>query len=143
MDKEFFIAICDYLEKKVPELRWIDAEEGQLNNGERPAVAFPCCLVDITYPSCETHMGGRQKIKAQVQLKVAFSCQGQTNTTAPVKVREKALKRLDTLKDIHEALQWWNGDGLFNPLRRLRSVPEKRTDGLKVYNVTYETEFMD
>ena len=44
MDKEFFIAICDHLEKEVPELRWIDAEEGQLNNGERPAVAFPCCL---------------------------------------------------------------------------------------------------
>lgn len=62
MNKEIFIAVCDRLKTEVPGLRWIDAEEGQLNTGERPAVAFPCCLIDISYPSCETHMGGRQKI---------------------------------------------------------------------------------
>ena len=72
MNKEIFIAVCDRLKTEVPGLRWIDAEEGQLNTGERPAVAFPCCLIDISYPSCETHMGGRQKIKAQIQLRVAF-----------------------------------------------------------------------
>ena len=142
MDKEFFIAICDKLEAEIPELRWIDQEEGQLSVPQ-PPVAFPCCLVDISYPSCETHMGGKQKIRAQVQLKVAFVSNGQTNAAAPASVREKALKRLDTLNEIHQTLQWWNADGLFNPLRRIRCVPEKRTDGLKVYNVTYETEFMD
>ena len=72
MNKEIFIAVCDRLKTEVPGLRWIDAEEGQLNTGERPAVAFPCCLIDISYPSCETHMGGRQKINAQIQLRVAF-----------------------------------------------------------------------
>ncbi len=50
---------------------------------------------------------------------------------------------MDTLDKIHEALQWWNGGNLFNPMRRLRGAPEKRADGLKVYNVIYETEFMD
>ena len=125
MNKEIFIAVCDRLKTEVPGLRWIDAEEGQLNTGERPAVAFPCCLIDISYPSCETHMGGRQKINAQIQL------------------REHALSCMDTLDKIHEALQWWNGGNLFNPMRRLRGAPEKRADGLKVYNVIYETEFMD
>lgn len=51
MNKEIFIAVCDRLKTEVPGLRWIDAEEGQLNTGERPAVAFPCCLIDISYPS--------------------------------------------------------------------------------------------
>ena len=76
MNKEIFIAVCDRLKTEVPGLRWIDAEEGQLNTGERPAVAFPCCLIDISYPSCETHMGGRQKINAQIQLGWPFKPEG-------------------------------------------------------------------
>lgn len=143
MNKEIFIAVCDRLKTEVPQLRWIDAEEGQLNTGERPAVAFPCCLIDISYPSCETHMGGRQKINAQIQLRVAFQAGGSTNAAAPKLVREHALSCMDTLDKIHEALQWWNGGNLFNPMRRLRGAPEKRADGLKVYKVIYETEFMD
>ena len=31
MNKEIFIAVCDRLKTEVPGLRWIDAEEGQLN----------------------------------------------------------------------------------------------------------------
>ena len=104
MNKEIFIAVCDRLKTEVPGLRWIDAEEGQLNTGERPAVAFPCCLIDISYPSCETHMGGRQKIKAQIQLRVAFQAGGSTNAAAPKLVREHALSCMDTLDKIHEAL---------------------------------------
>ena len=89
MNKEIFIAVCDRLKTEVPGLRWIDAEEGQLNTGERPAVAFPCCLIDISYPSCETHMGGRQKIKAQIQLRVAFQAGGSTN--APLNLSGNTL----------------------------------------------------
>jgi hypothetical protein len=143
MNKELFIAVCDRLKTEVPGLRWIDAEQGQLNTAERPAVAFPCCLVDISYPNCETIMGGRQKIKAQIQLRVAFLPAGSTNAGAPGLVREHALGCMDTLDMIHRVLQWWNGGNLFNPLRRRRAVPEKRADGLKVYTIIYETEFMD
>lgn len=41
MEKELFIALCDQLKNKVPELRWIDSDQGQLNVSERPPVAFP------------------------------------------------------------------------------------------------------
>lgn len=143
MNKEIFIAVSERLKTEVTQLRWIDAEEGQLNTGEWPAVAFPCCLIDISYPDCETYMGGRQKIKAQIQLKIAFTTEGSTNTAAPELVREHALAYMSVLDKIHRTLQWWNGGNLFNPMRRLRAAPEKRADGLKVYNVIYETEFMD
>ena len=95
MNKEIFIAVCDRLKTEVPGLRWIDAEEGQLNTGERPAVAFPCCLIDISYPSCETHMGGRQKINAQIQLRVAFQAGGSTNAAAPKLVRERGFAMVE------------------------------------------------
>ena len=62
MNKEIFIAVCDRLKTEVPQLRWIDAEEGQLNTGERPAVAFPCCLIDIylTRPAKPTWVDGKR-----------------------------------------------------------------------------------
>ncbi len=144
MDKQFMIAVCDRLKEKVATLRWIDAEEGQLDTGERPPVAFPCALVDISYVDCKTLSGGAQHVKANVTLRVAFQRVSQSSSTsAPMPVRLFALSRLDTLEAIHKALQWWNGDGLFNPMRRLRCVPGKQSGDIKVYNMVYETEFAD
>lgn len=145
MNKELFIALCDLLEAWVPELRWIDADEGQLNSpaGQRPPVAFPCALIDMSYPQTEAINGGMEKIRAQFSLRIAFEGYGQTSSAAPAAVRERALERLDTLERIHKTLQWWNFDRKINPLRRLRVTTERRQDGLKVYNMTYETSFID
>ena len=40
MEKELFIALCDQLKNKVPELRWIDSDQGQLNVSVRPPGAM-------------------------------------------------------------------------------------------------------
>jgi hypothetical protein len=144
MNKELLLAVTDRLNSEVPALRWVDAEEGQLSRGEqRPAVAFPCALVDIAYTECMTLPGGSQRIKAQITCKVAFSSAGSTHAAAPRKVREQALAYMDILHEVHVALQWWTGGGRFNPMCRVRCTPEKRSDGLKVYNVVYRTEFQD
>lgn len=144
MNKQFFITIADHIKISVPEIRWIDADDQQLSSSDRPPLAWPACLIDISYPRCETLMGGRQKIHARVELRVAFEAiQGRTNATAPIEVREKAMQRLDVLEHVHRALQWYDGNGIFNPMRRTSSTPEHRSDGLKVYKVIYETEFFD
>lgn len=143
MDKELFIAICDRLEARVPDLRWVDAEDGQLSSSDRPAVAFPCALVDIAYVDCKTLTGGTQRVKANITLRVAFNSSGHSDTSAPDAVRRRALSRFDTLDAVHNSLQWWGGNGLFNPLRRLRCVPERHPGALKVYCAVYETEFTD
>lgn len=143
MNKEFFITITDYIKTSVPQIKWVDADEAQLNVSGRPPLAFPACLVDISYPQCETFSGGLQKIRARVELRVVFSIQGSTNAAAPAAVRERSLARFDVLDTLHKALQWWNAAGLFDPLRRISSTPERRADDLKVYKVIYETEFFD
>ncbi len=143
MNKDFFIAITDHIKTSVPQIKWVDADEAQLNVSVRPPLAFPACLVDISYPHCETISGGKQHISARVELRVVFNIQGSTNAAAPAMVRERSLARFDTLEALHKALQWWNADGLFNPLRRISSTPERRADDLKVYKVVYETEFFD
>ena len=146
MDKDFFIAIADRLRDTVPALRWIELEEGQLSSTDRTAVAFPCALIDIAYADCKTlgASSGTQRVRATVTVRVAFQRLVPTALTSPAEIRSHALGYLDTLQYIHkEALQWWNGDGLFNPLRRLSCLPEKHGGDLKVYVMTYETEFFD
>ena len=134
MNKDFFLAVTNHIAANVPQIKWVDADEGQLYVSGRPPVAFPACLVDISYPQCESLSGGVQRIRARVELRVVFTLQGSTNAAAPAAVRERSLDK---------ALQWWNGGGLFNPLRRISSTPERRADDLKVYRVVYETEFFD
>ena len=143
MNKVFFLAVTNHIAANVSQIKWVDADEGQLNVACRPPVAFPACLVDISYPQCESLSGGVQRIRARVELRVVFAIQGSTNAAAPAAVRERSLARFDVLEALHKALQWWNGGGLFNPLKRISSTPERRADDLKVYRVTYETVFID
>lgn len=144
MNKHLFIALCDQIEQCVPEVRWIDADEGQLNvSGKRPAVAFPCVLIEMNYPQTTALQGGTEKIQAQFTLRVAFEGFGTTNSAAPEHVRERSLERLDILEKIHKAVQWWNYNRLINPMRRQRVTTERRQDGLKVYDMVYETTFIE
>ena len=143
MNKVFFLAVTNHIAANVSQIKWVDADEGQLNVACRPPVAFPACLVDISYPQCESLSGGVQRIRARVELRVVFAIQGSTNAAAPTAVRERSLARFDVLEALHKALQWWNGGGLFNPLKRISSTPERRADDLKVYRVVYETVFID
>lgn len=144
MNKHLFIALCDLLENQVPELRWIDADEGQLNaSNQRPPVAFPCVLIDMTYPQTEAMNATAEKIRVQFSLRIAFEGYGQTSSVAPEEVRERALERLDILEKIHRTLQWWSYERQINPLRRQRVITERRQDGLKVYNMIYESAFVD
>ncbi len=143
MNKEMIIAVMNRLEKNVPQIRWVDAEMGQLSGSdERPPVAFPCALVDLSYTSCETLSGGAQKIKATVKIRIAFDWIPPTSTGVPVSLREKAFGYLDVLESVNKALHWWDGGKLFNPMRRISCMPE-RSGKRKIYVITYETEFID
>lgn len=119
MDGQILTAIMDRLEERVPELQWIDIDEGQLNSPDRPAVAFPCALADMAYVQCDDHKETLQRVRCQITLRVAFKRLGSTATAAPRAVRSRSMGDYDTLQKVHRALQWWDGDGMFNRLRRL------------------------
>lgn len=147
MKKKYFIDVLDRLEKAVPALRWIDADEGQLNfTDSRPAVAFPACLVDILLPGCENMAGNVpvvQKVELQINLKIAFNDCASFSTKSPVKVREKAAERYDILEDIHKALQGWRMGNALKGFSRKSVHTEKRPDGLKVFNCVYTATLID
>lgn len=140
MNKEIIAAICDRLEAEVEALRWIDIDSGQLEVTQRPAVAFPACLVDMAYPQCDDLGGGKQNVTANVTLRLVFDAPGATSAASPV--REQSLAFLDTIEAVHEALQGWSTTAL-SAFSRLNAQPEKNKSGLKVYRITYQTAFTE
>lgn len=147
MKKEILKAVMDRILQEVPALRWIDADEGQLDFAEsRPPVAFPCCLVELSYPDADNMAGNVpvvQRIESAVVLKIAFNDCASFNANKPVQVRDVAFSRLDVLEEAHKALQGFRMDNCVKSFRRKSCRPQKRPDGLKVYEVMYVAEFID
>ncbi len=141
MNKEVISQIFARLEAEAESLNWIDIDTGQLDLlNQRPPVAFPACLVDISYPQCEEVGGGAQIVTANVALRLAFDFTGATNLHSPV--RETSLAFLEVIEQVHEALQGWSSDAL-SIFSRLSAAPERRRDGLKVYRLLYQTTFQE
>ena len=142
MNTTLFKSICDLLESEVPALRWIDGDMGQLEDG-RPGIAYPCALIDITYPSCADVDSVDQQINADISVRVAFDPRGATNAAVSTERRDSALSMLDTLEDIHRALQGFTDDYVYSSLSRYSALREKRADGRPVYRIVYKTTFLD
>jgi len=146
MDKQIYLVISSRLKILVPDLKWIDYDWGQLN-GDQPPVAFPCALIEIAYSNCSDLAEGagavEQRVNASVTIKLAFQPLGDSQVTAPDESRAIALKPLDTIQSIHTALQGWNGEGIFAGLSRRRGSSVNRSDKLKIYNIMYETTFIN
>lgn len=143
MNAALFVALCDHLEKEVPELRWIDEDYGQLNTapGIRPAVDYPCCLIDIQYQDCRDITDTEQVVKVSITLKIAFNSWGETNNKTPEPIRDKALERICVVGKVHACLQGWMAGEVVSPLSRRSARPSTTAGGLKVYTVVYDTTF--
>ena len=86
MNKELFVALCDHIERSVPEIRFIDFDRGQLSaSGERPPVDWPCCLLSIDYTNCRDLAVevNTQLVMADITLRVAFPQLAKRITTPP------------------------------------------------------------
>lgn len=145
MNAEIFIALCDHLEKEVPELKWIDEDEGQLNTqpGVRPSVDFPCCLIDISYPDCQDTDETEQLVNATIALRIGFQPTGSTNNKAPEPVRWRSLERLSVIRKIQESMQGWTADDIISPISRKNSQSSIMPNKVKVYTIVYKTTFLE
>lgn len=148
MKKEYLSDLLDLLKNEVPELRWTDADEGQLDfyTDDRPPVAWPCCLVELSMPDTRdlSAMGGvPQRCTLRAVLTVAFNDCASLNTRTPKHVRETALKRFDLLEKIRQAVHGRWFDNFQQPYMRRSCVPQKREDGLKVYEMVFEAAVID
>ena len=149
--KALYNEILTRLQSEVTEIAEIDFETGQLETifGEtptRPSVELPCALVDIDYPQCsdEEEAGTIQTIRAKVSIKLAFEVQKPTDSLASEVNRSAGLAFLDVVQKVYEAFQGYSTD-VFEAFSRRSQSPDKRFDGsgLKVYDIVFETSFLD
>jgi hypothetical protein len=140
--EEIYKAIMAQLKQEVPELKWIELDEGQLEYyTDRPAVAFPCVLIDITINRCEDLYERAQLCQATIGIRIAQNIPvNRTNAGAPDPIRESALERYRLIEKIYQSLQSWPS-GLFNPLSRTGQKKESRKDGLFVVRIDFTTQF--
>lgn len=143
MDKQLFKLVQTRITEELPTLRWIDANEGQLNVAERPPLAYPACLIEMSYPTCRELGAGNQQVTAEFRLTIVLEPLGSYNSRAPREISAIAMGSLDLLGALHKALQWWTADGLFMPMRRERVTPIARRDGLRVYEAVYQLDYLD
>lgn len=141
--KEIYLAVMERLKTKLPALRWVDIDEGQLEVRDRATVAFPCALVRVELRGCSNLYGAVQLCPCRVTVRVAQNIlASRTNSEAEADVRETALERYELASEVYAALHHF-GTETFNPLARTAMSWERRSDGLLVAQLDFATEFQD
>lgn len=136
-----FLQLCERIESQVPDIKWIDLDHGQLEipEGLAPA-AFPAALLDISYPKTEDSGDTAQIVNISIVVRIAFGATA--GGTTQQEARTTSLAELEMVQHIHQALQGWE-TGNLSTLSRTSMTLEKRTDGLKVYRIAYDSSGED
>lgn len=135
--KTIYRDIIERLQTKVPAIRYIDMDYGQLEQSQ-PSVAYPCALISLNFPDCRNLTDDIQDCKAEIIVRLAFDPlnAGSTAAHAPEEVRERSLTPYDTIADVYTALQ------AFNDMSRKAQGKENRND-LFIYKMVFRKEFED
>lgn len=142
-------AIQERLKQQVPSIRWIDQDYGQLEYYEtRPAVDWPCVLVDFDNFQFEEAGDNLQFANGNVVVRLAFTPFSNTSNITPDQWKEKGLSYYEIEWAIYKALHGWKPneekeDGHYGYMLRLSSDNEKREDSIRVRRLVYGITFED
>lgn len=126
--KKLFLEIEERIKEKVPEVKYIDLNMGQFEQGIRPGVMFPAVLIEFDDILAETNHSWRRD---RVDIKIWVVCESyaQSQQSAPLAVRQKAMEYLDVTEKVVDALHLWQSS-VTNKMvylsQRGQSIPEYR-----------------
>ena len=136
--KTIILSIQCRLTDKVPRLKYIDRDWGQLLLENAP-VKWPCALINLQSVEYKTVKNGEQHAQATFVITV---CNGRTIPTSSRSPRkEDAYLIFELIRDIHDALKMFTNGDAFSPL--MRTALEKCIIDASVesYNIYYSTSF--
>jgi len=137
-----FTSVLNRIMAKVPEVRFIDQDLGQLENYElRPAVSWPCALLDVEEFTF-TEMGNdlQQIGQGILSVRIGLVKYSESNNLVPEAVRKNALQYYEVEQKVIEALHGWKSVGFSRLLRRV-SATEKRDDDIRVRVLKFAVSF--
>lgn len=140
--KTIYTAIIARLQEKVPSLKWIDMNIGQLDSNDRPAVALPCALVSIKIPKAKSITDTLQDCEAQVTVTLGFDVPERTSGNAPEVARNAGLGVYDVIADAYAALQGF-GTANFDSLSRSGQGDGIVKNGVFRYPIVFSAQFED
>lgn len=143
-----FLSLIARITEQVPEIKWIDQDFGQLENyTDRPAVQFPCVLIDFPDQHFKELGDGDQWGEVTIQLRIGFAAFSSANSAAPTSAQELALQYYEIENKLFAALNGWvplyNGAPISEPIIRTRAATEGREDTYRVRVNQYTTAYED
>ena len=139
-----------------PLFRYVDQDLGQLDSLKpdgRPAVLFPCALVDIAAMHYEPVSDNVQTAKGRVVIRIGFPPLSATSAATTETYKEKALNYYEMEQAVHLALQGVVPallvgttdvlSGIFGHLERIAAETQRRRDGLRVRELIYAIAYDD
>lgn len=142
---QLLIELSDYIKTKVPEIKWIDQDFGQLKNFEyRPEVSFPAVLIDFGNTAYSELAGLSQLGEPTVIIRLAYAPFSQSYQAAPMNVRQKAVAYYALEQKLYNVVQGWFND-FTNPLIRIGADTDSQYEdiGLRVRVLTFVTSYED
>lgn len=135
--------LLEQLQAKIPGLRWIDLDRGQIDDPEgNYTLDFPAVLIsfgEIPWNSIGEKVNHGS---AHITFRLAFKSYNDSNNLTPESIRETALQELGIRQDLNAALQGFSGSN-FNELQHTGTMQEPREDGMLVFSETYSTMLVD
>jgi len=142
--KALFKTVQDRLTAQVSALQFIDFDMGQIDlpEDERPAINFPCALIDINFPTTEDIADDTQLVNAVVSIRIADQVQGTTDSITAALQRDAALGYLDLVDSVYKALQAYETSE-FSNFSRVSQQGAIRADGIREVTINLNTTFED
>lgn len=136
---QLFLKLQAHIALKVPAIRWIDQDLGQLENYEiRPAVSWPCVLIDFNQTSFDQMQNNRQMANITFTLRLGFDSYSSSANTSPATIKEIALKYYEIEQVLYVAVQGFNADELMQDCTRINAATERREgDNFRVRVLTF------
>lgn len=118
-EAQIFTAIQDRITAQAPLIKWIDHDFGQLEE-DRPAVLYPCALIEWGQIGYEPLSGVAQTATATITITIGTSPVTNSNSITPIQFREKALEFFEAAQQVANALNGWEPTG-FGRMTRIAS----------------------
>lgn len=137
-------AILCRMKEQVPEIRFTDQDLGQLEAYEiRPAVSFPCCLIELEqFQFSEANNFKIQIAEGVVSFRLGLVKYTDSNNLTPKNTRVNALQYYEIEQKVYKAFHGWAPPGFSKFLRRVAGT-EKREDDIRVRAIRFATSYTD
>ena len=146
MINDILTAIISRLAEKEPNLKYMDEDWGQLDYyQESPPVKFPCALLELQQANWINQSQKLQDGVLSISIRIADIKLSNTSYRAPAGQKTSAAAIWLILENIHKALHGWRpqDNPSFGALTRISSRKVKRDDGIREFEVVYNTLCLD